>query len=373
MPWMPKGNEDSKGSENLGRLESMSYRDKLTSVHSMPPAVKVIWALAVLFIALIFEHPILLLALFIVTAIPPVFGKVTNGWGMYMKLSLYFVPILIILNVLFNHNGSTILYDPNFSNSFFSPVITLESLTYGVMMCVRLITILSAFALITLTIHPDDIVALMHKAKVPSKSVLITSLSSRFMPTLIRDAEVAMEVQRTRGLELDKGSKIERLKKIAPLLIPLLANSLERSIDVAEAMEARGFGNGKRRSSYNDLPIGRMGWLYIILIIGVVGGSIISKIYGWGAVEFYPVFSASSSIVFPLIMILLMIVPFLHSQILFTKTQQKIKVAREMSIKRGEGIKKENTAAEKSIGLYMEKHTTTSGVNPTDEGVGDGA
>jgi energy-coupling factor transport system permease protein len=60
------------------------------------------------------------------------------------------------------------------------------------------------------------------------------------VPTLERDARGLVEALRGRGLAP------EGLRGHAALLSPLLAGSLERGLNLAEAMEARGFGRPGR-------------------------------------------------------------------------------------------------------------------------------
>jgi energy-coupling factor transport system permease protein len=66
--------------------------------------------------------------------------------------------------------------------------------------------------------------------------VLAVALATRLVPALERDAAGLVEVLRGRGVE--PGG----IRGRARLLSPLLAGSLERSLNLAEAMEARGFG-----------------------------------------------------------------------------------------------------------------------------------
>jgi energy-coupling factor transport system permease protein len=68
------------------------------------------------------------------------------------------------------------------------------------------------------------------------RSVLAVALATRLVPALERDAAGLVEALRGRGVEP------EGLRGRARLVSPLLAGSLERSINLAEAMEARGFG-----------------------------------------------------------------------------------------------------------------------------------
>ena len=60
------------------------------------------------------------------------------------------------------------------------------------------------------------------------------------MPTLERDAHGLVEALRGRGVE------VAGVRARARLMSPLLAGSLERGLNLAEAMEARGFGRPGR-------------------------------------------------------------------------------------------------------------------------------
>jgi energy-coupling factor transport system permease protein len=70
--------------------------------------------------------------------------------------------------------------------------------------------------------------------------VLAVALATRLVPTLERDAAGYVEALRGRGVV------VEGLRGRARLLSPLVAGSLERSLNLAESMEARGFGREGR-------------------------------------------------------------------------------------------------------------------------------
>ena len=72
------------------------------------------------------------------------------------------------------------------------------------------------------------------------RSTLAVALATRLVPTLERDAAGLVVALRGRGVEL------QGLRAHARLLSPLLAGSLERGLNLAEAMEARGFGRPGR-------------------------------------------------------------------------------------------------------------------------------
>src|SRR5207302_5888534 len=72
------------------------------------------------------------------------------------------------------------------------------------------------------------------------RSVLAVALATRLLPTLERDAGGLVESLRGRGIEP------EGMRGRARLVSPLLAGSLERGLNLAEAMEARGYGRAGR-------------------------------------------------------------------------------------------------------------------------------
>ena len=101
--------------------------------------------------------------------------------------------------------------------------VTREELHNGLFQGLRLTAVALAFAAYALLLDHDRLV---QSARFARRSVLAIALATRLVPTLERDASGLVEALRGRGR----------------MLVPLLAGSLERSLNLAEAMEARGYG-----------------------------------------------------------------------------------------------------------------------------------
>ena len=269
---------------------TFGYEDKNTPVHRANPAIKLMWVVDVLVLSLAFDDPLYLGLIFLATLPVVYIAHILKEWFSIIKLIVFLAPFIVVLNVAFNHNGSTVLYDAGFWIPFVgSPVVTLEALFYGLAMCVRLLSILSAFVVLTFTIHPDDLMLLMLKLKVPYRSVLITSMSTRFLPTLMEDAKTITDVQRSRGLEMDTGSIIQRIKNRIPVLVPLLANSLDRSVQIAEAMESRAFGSGKGRTFYREVAFSRWDKVMALIMLSPLALGLAGRLaFGLGTYQYYP-------------------------------------------------------------------------------------
>jgi energy-coupling factor transport system permease protein len=111
--------------------------------------------------------------------------------------------------------------------------ITTEELAGGAFQALRLLAVALAFTAYALLLDHDR---LLQSAGWARRSALAVALATRLVPTLERDATGLVEALRGRGVE------VRGLRGRARLVAPLLGGSLERGLNLAEAMEARGFG-----------------------------------------------------------------------------------------------------------------------------------
>ena len=111
--------------------------------------------------------------------------------------------------------------------------VTSTELSGALFNACRLAAVSLAFCAYALWLDHDRLVQAAGFAR---RSVLAVALATRLVPALERDAAGLVEALRGRGVEPDG------LRGRARLVSPLLAGSLERSLNLAEAMEARGFG-----------------------------------------------------------------------------------------------------------------------------------
>jgi energy-coupling factor transport system permease protein len=111
--------------------------------------------------------------------------------------------------------------------------VTTTELSGALFNALRLAAVGLAFAAYALLLDHDRLV---QSAGVARRSVLAVALATRLVPALERDAVGLVETLRGRGVEPSG------IRGHARLVSPLLGGSLERSLRLAEAMEARGFG-----------------------------------------------------------------------------------------------------------------------------------
>jgi energy-coupling factor transport system permease protein len=144
---------------------------------------------------------------------------------------------VFLLSPLVSHQGTHLVWGGPELPVIGALDVTGEELSNGGFQALRLAAIGLAFAAYALLLDHDR---LLQAAGFARRSVLAVGLATRFVPTLERDAAGLVEALRGRGVE------VRGLRGRARLLSPLLAGSLERSLNLAEAMESRGFGRPGR-------------------------------------------------------------------------------------------------------------------------------
>ncbi len=268
---------------------SFRYKDKGTAIHRLNPFGKLGWVTSVFVLALVFDNPVYVALLLLATLPPVIAARVGREWAAVMKFAFYLCLAIIIINALVSSHGAHVLWQAPFKVPVLgSPAITLEAIVFGAGMSLRLLAIISAFAILTFTVHPDDLMLAMVKMKLPYKSVLVTSLTTRFIPTLIDDVERISDVQRSRGLELDRGRLFQRIKSRMAIIIPLLSNSLDRTVQVAEAMESRAFGHGEKRTFYHQVKLNKIDVGILVASFLPLALGIFMLWLGQGSYQYYP-------------------------------------------------------------------------------------
>ncbi len=153
--------------------------------------------------------------------------------------------VIVVLNPLVAGQGPTVLAEGPSLPVVGRLIVTAEALSYGLRMALRLMGVVSAFALYTAVVDSDATVRLL--AQRWMRSALVVALAVRFIPSTARDAGRIADAMRSRGLGLGTGSRLQRARARLPILKNLLYSSLDRAVSLAEAMEARGFGRANAR------------------------------------------------------------------------------------------------------------------------------
>jgi energy-coupling factor transport system permease protein len=114
---------------------------------------------------------------------------------------------------------------------------------------------------------------------VPYEIVFAFTTAVRFVPVLAEEAQTIMDAQKARGLELERGNFLKRIRNYIPILIPLIVSAIRRSLELAEAMESRAWGATKKRTNLYTLKMHKGDIALIVITIGIVATAIYVRWY----------------------------------------------------------------------------------------------
>jgi len=134
--------------------------------------------------------------------------------------------------------------------------ISIAGVLRGFYFMTRLLALVSATSLLTLTTSPvaltdaiTSILSPLRPLKVPVDDIaLVFSIALRFIPTIADEADRIVIAQTARGAQFISGGLLTRIKAWIPVLVPLLVQLFRRADHLALAMESRCYtGQGRTR------------------------------------------------------------------------------------------------------------------------------
>lgn len=248
----------------MSMFDGLKFRNVSSPIHRIDPRAKFIYVCILFAVAVLFSQLIPLLVL-LFSQIPLVMvARVKREWLRLIKGSTFFATLIFVMNVIS-------LY---FYGGYLSIAHIIER---SLAMTVRFIVLIESFSLFFLTTSPDRLGLSLEQIGVPYEFCFAFTTAIRFVPVLAEEAQTIMDAQRARGLELEGGNFIRRVKNYIPILIPLIVNAIRRSLELAEAMESRAWGASRKRTNLYVLKMGRRDYLFILLSLAML----LISLYVW--------------------------------------------------------------------------------------------
>ena len=190
------------------------------------------------------SHPMLLAVSFVTGLVYEIRLSGEKADTFLLKIILPMICLITIFNGIFSHYGVTILFKLPDGNNF-----TLEALTFGFVFSIRTASALLWLNSFNEIITSDKFIYLF--GKVSPKIALVISMVLRFIPLVRSQSEEIKKAEKGVGnLPLDKDF-IGKIRHGSRRLSILISWTLEKGIDTADSMKARGYGlHG--RTSYNS-------------------------------------------------------------------------------------------------------------------------
>lgn len=256
------------------------YRRRATPLHGARAGAAAGFCAAFALVPALYEHPPTLLAAAGGVAVAAAAAGVGREVRRAALLGLPIAIVIALLNPIVSQNGETLLVRGwEILGQRFD--VTLEAVVFGLVAGLRVLVLIAAFGLFNAVVDPDELLRAVRR--VSYRSALTASLAMRLVPVLVRDAGRMGEAARCRARPAPR-TAVARAA---------IASSLDRAVDVAAALELRGYGSAERPPrrrrpwSRHDLRVGA-GAVAIAAI--AIGG----RVAGAGEFSPYPALEMSA-------------------------------------------------------------------------------
>lgn len=255
-----------------------TYRRCPSALHAARAGATAGLCAALALTATLYEHPLALAAVLAAA----VAAGVAAGVGAELKrvglLALPLALLVVVINPIVSQQGDTPLVRGwSLLGRRFD--VTLEALAYGGVAALRVVALLMVFGLFSACVDPDGLLRLFRRLSY--RSALTAALTTRLVPVLARDAARMGDAARCRAVPAGR----------APVARAALANALDRAVDVAAALEVRGYAAAGRpartraRWSRHDVRVAGAA-------VAIAVAAVVARIAGAGELVAYPSFSA---------------------------------------------------------------------------------
>lgn len=202
------------------------FRRTESVFHRLDPRTKLLISILLFSLAILSRSILDLVPMVSFVLILSAVAKILKRVSRTMLLTAGFAIFIFVLNFLISRNLAT-------------------SILYSL----RFIAIVISTSLFFITTSPDELEQVMKTFHLPRDIIFAFVTAVRFIPVILLDTLQIMDAQKSRGLEMQKGNLVRRVRNMIPVLIPLVVNSVIRSGELAEAMESRAYGAVPRPTS----------------------------------------------------------------------------------------------------------------------------
>lgn len=247
------------------------YLDRDTVFHRMDPRAKMFMLLVWFVLAFLFLSPwanlAILLAEFVVVTLAKAWPNVRRFW---VLLLIILVATMIMFGLV--QPGQTQLI----------AFIEVESIIYGLSIGLRVVALIVAGLIFLSTTSNEELLIGLVRLKVPYRFAFALSTALRLVPTVLGTAQVIMQAQRSRGLDIEAGNILQRLKNMAPIVIPVFISTIRSTQVFSMALESKGFGANPSRTFLLNPQFGARDAVVLLVMVLLVIVAIWLRLQGVG-------------------------------------------------------------------------------------------
>lgn len=259
----------------------MIYTRRASPLHAARAGLSAAYGVALIALALSFEHPAVLVGVAVAVLGAAVLCGVGGAVARVARFAVPLAILIALINAIVVREGLTVLLSLGEVPPFGQLDITLEALAYGALLGVRVVVVVLPFALVAATVDPD--VVLRKLRRYSFRSALTAALATRMVPVLARDAQRMEQARRCRP---EAGASTTRAR--LAVVRAVTSGALDRAVDVAATLELRGYATSTPIPREPDEPWSRHDFSVAAAALALLGLGVWGLAAGVAEFEPYP-------------------------------------------------------------------------------------
>lgn len=264
-------------------MKLVRYIEKDSFLHSLDPRTKLLICLSLISLPFIFTHPLVMVLILCGMIFVAFSGKIASEFAKRLKFLIPMAVVAFLLWSLF-YNYSLFTSASSTQTIFtLGPLrLTQFGVLYGISMSFKILVLIGTPLLFFLTVTNSDFTLSLVELKVPYKVAFGIGLALRMVGVFEDEMTKIKQAQRSRGLALEKGNLLTRIRKSIPIIIPTIFSGLETSDQLSTAMELKGFESQEEKTFLKDLELRKKDYSVMVLCVVIIALSIFLRSKGIG-------------------------------------------------------------------------------------------
>jgi energy-coupling factor transport system permease protein len=255
-------------------MDSEIYIDNNSFIHRLDPRVKIIIFLLTFVAILLFQNPLWMMPITVLIVVQ----LIVSGALKNLRRIRYILIVLTVSSmILWN------LFSTGETQLFWR--FTVESMSFAIARTLLMILMISAGMILITSTRNEELINGMIRLGMPYRVGFAISTALRLVPTIASSTITISQAQRSRGLDLESGNLLDRVKKFMPLLVPVFISTIRSTNIFGMALESKGFGARKDRTFYLVFEMRTIDYVVLAFAIVFMLLSIYFAILGYGQIE----------------------------------------------------------------------------------------
>ncbi|MDX6639694.1 MAG: energy-coupling factor transport system permease protein [Solirubrobacteraceae bacterium] len=256
----------------------MIYARRASPLHAARPVVGIAWCAALAAAALVVDHPLVLAGLLVALVGAALAAGVGERLARTARMGLPLALAIALIEPLLQHDGLTLIARLGDLGPLGRLDITLEAVVYGSVLGLRALVVVAAFGLYAAAVDPDEVLRLFRRRGL--RSALTVTIATRMVGVLEADARRLADGQRCRGTRPPSRMAVVRA---------VTSGALDRALDVAAALELRGYGARRPAARARAArPWSRHDLAFAASAVGIVALVVLGELGGASAFSAFP-------------------------------------------------------------------------------------